>query len=50
MLDLLQKVFSKLWLKELLCRGSHQCLMCITATVFYACDYFSLLYSSTQGQ
>ena len=49
-LDLLQKVFSKLWLKELLSRGSHQCLMCMTAAVFYVRDCFSLLYSSTQRQ
>ena len=48
--DLLQKVFSKLWLKELLSRGSHQCLMCMTAAVFYVHDCFSLLYSSTQRQ
>lgn len=47
MLDPLQKAFSKKWLKELPSRGSHQCLTCVTAGVFYAHGYFSLLYSST---
>lgn len=44
------EVFSKLLLKELLSRGSHQCLTFMTAAIFYVRDYFSMLYSSTQRQ
>lgn len=39
--DLLLELFSTLWLKELLARGSQQRPMRVAATVFYARDYFS---------
>lgn len=48
--DPLQKGLSELWLKGLLARGAHQCLMCAAASGFYVRDYFSLFCCSTQGQ
>lgn len=46
MLDLLQKVLSKLCLEELLSRGSRQCLTCMTAAVFVIIYLISVLGSS----
>lgn len=45
-LDLLQ-MFSKLWSREVVPRGFHQCQLC---QLFYVCGSFTLLYSSTPKQ
>lgn len=42
-LDLLQ-VFAKLWSREVVPRGFHQCQL------FYVCGYFSLVYGGTLRQ